>query len=96
MNNMNTSRIILIALITAVLGFTAGLFSQFGGAQDVTNSPKYQEVEDLFYETNQRLLQVQKENENLRGQIGVLEQMMETLNAEIEEINAVMDRPGRG
>ncbi len=90
---MPRSRVLLIALVTAALGFTAGLFSQFGGAQDVTNSPKYQEVEDLFNETNQRFLQVQKENENLRGQIGVLEQMVETLNAEIEEINAVMDRP---
>ncbi|MEQ9379747.1 MAG: hypothetical protein RJP95_02705 [Pirellulales bacterium] len=90
---MGKSRTILIALIAAMLGFAAGLFSQFGGAQDVTESAKYQELEGLFYETNQRFLQVQKENENLRGQIGVLEQMVETLNAEIEEINAVMDRP---
>lgn len=58
---MSKSRTILIALIAVVLGFTTGLFSQFGGAQDVTDSAKYQEVEDLFYETNQRLLGVQKE-----------------------------------
>lgn len=93
---MPRSRVLLIALITAALGFTAGLFSQFGGAHDVTESAKYQEVEDLFYETNQRLLQVEKENENLRGQIKVLEQMVELRDAEIGEINAVMDRPGRG
>lgn len=91
---MPHSRAILIALITAVLGFSAGLFSQFGGAQDVTESPKYQEVEDLFDETNQRFLQVQKENTNLREQIKILEQMVATQQAQLDEINAVIEQPG--
>lgn len=63
---MSTSRIVLIALIAAVLGFTAGLFAQLGGESDVTESAQYQKVEGLFYETNQRFLQVKMENVNLR------------------------------
>ncbi len=54
------------------------------------------DVEDLFFETSQRLLQVQNENENLRGQIKVLKQVVELRDAETQEIDAVMERPGRG
>ena len=93
---MPRSRAILIALIAAVLGFVGGTLTGLGSSPPIEDNERFQRVQQAFNETNHRLLRLTGENNNLRDQIGVLEKMVETLSAEIEEINAVVDAPGRG
>lgn len=87
---MARARALLIALSAAVIGSIAGFSWGMSSARTFTDSYKDREFGGLFYETNQRLLQVQKENENLREQIKILEQMVATQQAQLDEINAVM------
>lgn len=90
---MSKSRAVLFVLLAVVLGFAGGLMSHGDMFRDVTGTQKYREVEGLFYETNQRLLQVQKENGNLREQVKILEQMVATQQAQLDEIKAVIEVP---
>ncbi len=90
---MNKSRITLITLAAVVSGIVAGFAWGLSEQRSLTDSEKYRELSLEVERFNQKFLQSESENTNLREQIKVLEQRVETLNAEIEEINAVVDRP---
>ncbi len=70
---MSSSRVALIALVTAVLGFLAGLIPSWVS---------------IAIDPPARILR--QENNNLREQIKVLEQMVATQQAQLDEINAVI------
>lgn len=91
---MRSSRVVLIAAIALLVGFVAGTFSSsLDSSPPSQESERFYELQDAYRDKNTQFLKLARERANLIGQVRVLEQMVDTHNAEIEEINAVMDRP---
>lgn len=91
---MSRSLAILLVLAIAVLCFTGGLLVLIGGSPRVVGVEHREDADASIDENLQMIIELQTENDNLRGQIEVLEQMVATQQAQLDEINAVIEQPG--
>ncbi|CAK9067003.1 SOS response-associated protein yoqW [Durusdinium trenchii] len=86
---MSSSRTVLIAAIALLVGFVAGMFSSgLDSSPPSKESARFHELQDAYQDKNTQFFKLARERDNLIGQVRVLEQMVDTLNAEIDEINA--------
>ena len=87
---MSSSKAVLIAAIALLVGFLGGLASGAGNPRPLEEHESFQALQQAMQDKNTQFLKLARERANLIGQVRVLERMVDTQQAQLDEINAVI------